>query len=51
MLQWVLAVFSKQTKMAERMVATLFAVMQEADNITEEDDDNVESFFATVIAM
>ena len=50
MLQWVLAVFLKQTKMAERMVATLFAVMQEADNITE-DDDNMESFFATVIAM
>jgi hypothetical protein len=46
-----LGVASKQTKMAERMVATLFAVMQEADIITEEEDDNMESFFATVIAM
>ena len=26
------------------MVATLFAVMQEAENIIEEDDDNMESF-------
>ena len=33
--------------MAEQMVATLFAMMQEADNITE-DDNNMEMFKITL---
>ena len=37
--------------MAEKMVATLFAVMQEPDFTEEEEDNSMETFFATVIAM
>lgn len=37
--------------MAEKMVATLFAVMQEPDFTEEEEDNNMETFFAAVIAM
>ena len=42
----IFAVSSKETKMAEQMVATFFAKMKKADFIVEEEDNNMESFFA-----
>jgi hypothetical protein len=37
--------------MADQLLPILFAVMEEADFEEKNDDNNMESFFATAIAM